>query len=162
MARNERDGRIGMSVLDRLIDNSPAESREPPVSRSESLRRLKESVRRDLEWLLNTRRLVREIPAELKETLRSLAVYGVSDFSAMNPTNLADRELMCHRVREAIRTFEPRLRDVVVTAEDAEERDHKLHFRIQAYLDIDPAPEQVSFSTILQLSSAEFEVLEEQ
>lgn len=162
MARNEHDGRIGVSVLDRLIDSSPATSQEAPVSRSERLRRLKESVRRDLEWLLNTRRLVCEIPAELKETLRSLATYGVSDFSAMNPRNLADRELMRHRVHEAVRTFEPRLRDVVVAAEDSDELDHKLHFRIHAYLDVDPAPEQVSFSTILQLSSAEFEVLEEQ
>ncbi|MBZ5499893.1 MAG: type VI secretion system baseplate subunit TssE [Acidobacteriia bacterium] len=158
MSRFETDSRIALSVLDRLIDCEPGNLNEAPASRAESLRQLKESVRRDLEWLLNTRRPIHEISAELKETLRSLAVYGVSDFSTLSARNLADQERMCRVVQDAIRTFEPRLRDVTVTAEPGREFEHMLHFRIRAYLEVEPAPEQVNFDTSLQIFSTEFKV----
>jgi len=158
MSRFENDSRIALSVLDRLIDREPGNLNEAPASRAESLRQLKESVRRDLEWLLNTRRLVHEISADLKETLRSLAAFGVSDFSTMGVRNLADQDRMCRVVQDAIRNFEPRLRDVTVTAELGREFEHMLHFRIQAYLDVEPAPEQVNFDTSLQVFSTEFKV----
>jgi len=43
------------SVLDRLLDDDPASAREAPKARTQVLRELKQSVRRDLEWLLNSR-----------------------------------------------------------------------------------------------------------
>ena len=49
MARTDSNIRITPSVLDRLIDYDPRESRESPKSRSASLMELKASVRRDLE-----------------------------------------------------------------------------------------------------------------
>jgi type VI secretion system protein ImpF len=161
MPRIENDSRIALSILDRLIDRNPEGANEAQVSRAEGLRQLKESVRRDLEWLLNTRRLVYEIPAELKETLRSLAAYGVSDFSTMSAKNRSDQERMCHLVADAIQTFEPRLQNVGVTIENGREVENRLHFRIHAYLDVEPAPEQVNFDTVLQIFSTEFKVLGE-
>jgi len=48
MPRSDYEVRITPSVLDRLIDEEPEISREPPASRAKNLRQLKQSVRRDL------------------------------------------------------------------------------------------------------------------
>jgi type VI secretion system protein ImpF len=55
MSRYDNEIRVTQSVLDRLIDLEPRLSSEPPKSNATSLADLKQSVRRDLEWLLNTR-----------------------------------------------------------------------------------------------------------
>jgi type VI secretion system protein ImpF len=61
MARYDNEIRITPSVLDRLIDEEPSVSTEPANTRQKSLRQLKQSVRRDLEWLLNSRQIVNGI-----------------------------------------------------------------------------------------------------
>jgi len=66
MPTTEREGPVTLSVLDRLIDQEPERKLEPPLTRSQSLRELKAALRRDLEWLLNTRRTIEEPPASLK------------------------------------------------------------------------------------------------
>ncbi len=57
MARNLGETTVTIPVLDRLIDLEPGNQTENPPSRSQSERLLKRAVRRDLEWLLNTRRI---------------------------------------------------------------------------------------------------------
>ena len=55
--RTQPNSAVTLSVLDRLTDNDPkSPTVEAPLSRAESVRALKAGVRRDLEWLLNTRR----------------------------------------------------------------------------------------------------------
>jgi predicted component of type VI protein secretion system len=44
---------VTVSVLDRLLDDEPGVTHEPVPTRSQSLRMLKSSLRRDIEWLLN-------------------------------------------------------------------------------------------------------------
>ena len=46
---------VTISVLVRLIDFEPGASREGDLSRPKTLRQLRDSVRRDLEWLLHGR-----------------------------------------------------------------------------------------------------------
>jgi type VI secretion system protein ImpF len=161
MPRIESDLRTTPSVLDRLIDLEPGLSSEPPASRQKSLRQLKDSVRRDLEWLLNSRQLVDEIPADLKETRHSLAAYGLPDFTGAGVSNPAEKNSMRRLIEDAIETFEPRLRDVAVSVEAGKEFERSLHFRIVAYLQVEPAPELVTFDTVLQPLSTEFKVQEE-
>jgi type VI secretion system protein ImpF len=150
--------RITPSVLDRLIDHEPAVSSEPPPSRSRSLRQLKEAVRRDLEWLLNTRRLVDEIPPGLKETGRSLAAYGLPDLSSTSVKNPGEQGRLRRLIQTTIDIFEPRLRDVEVVLETGRGMESALHFRIEANLQVEPAPEPITFDTTLQIASAQFEV----
>ena len=56
MARWEPEQTVTQSVLDRLIDREPASRSEAALTRAQSVRQLKVSLRRDLEWLLNSRR----------------------------------------------------------------------------------------------------------
>ena len=55
MTRAQPNQPLVPSVLDRLLDDNPGAKSEPPQSRHQVLRDLKQSVRRDLENLLNTR-----------------------------------------------------------------------------------------------------------
>ena len=55
MAKFETESVVTQSVLERLIDREPDAKQEAAPTRSQSVRLLKASVRRDLEWLLNTR-----------------------------------------------------------------------------------------------------------
>ena len=158
MARTDSELRVTTSVLDRLLDYEPEISREPAASRSKSLRALKQSVRRDLEWLLNTRQLAGGLPEELKETNDSVAMFGLPDFTSLSMDSGDDHKYMKREIEEAVRRFEQRLEGVVVSVEPAEPTDRMLRFRIDARLKIDPAPEPVTFDTLLQLGSGEYEV----
>lgn len=151
MNRNDKDLLITPSVLDRLIDNTPEVSRELVVSRSKGMQMLKESLRRDLEWLLNTRQKVQGIPEEMTELCNSVAAYGLPDFSTMSVRSKFDRQRIRRALESAIAAFEPRLKDATVTIEPAREGEQALRFRINAHLMVEPAPVHVAFDTTLQL-----------
>src|SRR5215813_13702038 len=98
------------SVLDRLIDQDPTNTREPQAARHQVLREVKQSLRRDLEHLLNTRarNLVWD-ETRLEELQKSLADYGLPDFSWASLGSETDRQKFCNRIRDIINRHEPRL-----------------------------------------------------
>jgi type VI secretion system protein ImpF len=156
--RFDNEIRITPSVLDRLIDYEPELSHEPSASRAKSLRQLKQTVRRDLEYLLNTRQVAGGLPAGLKELNNSVAAYGLPDFSAVN-VNSPEEQTRLRRVLETtIGIFEPRLKGVKVTLEPLRGTERALRFRVDARLQVEPTPEPVTFDTVLQLHSGEYKV----
>ena len=159
MARSSTDTAVTLSVLDRLIDYDPRSSSEPPPTRLQSVRQLREAVRRDLEWLLNTRR-VAVPPAEgLRELNRSVYVFGLPDFSGFHSSSPADQVKLIRQLQATVKLFEPRLTGVRVVLLDAGgDTAGKLRLRIEGMLSMDPAPEHVSFDTVLELSSGQCEV----
>jgi type VI secretion system protein ImpF len=158
MARPDNELRVVTSVLDRLLDYEPEISREAVASRSKSLRELKQSVRRDLEWLLNTRQVAGGLPPELKELNDSVAAFGLPDFTALNIDSADDQKSIKREIEDAVRRFEQRLEGVVVSIEPVRATERTLRFRIDARLKIDPAPEPITFDTVLQLGSGEYQV----
>ena len=160
MARQDHEIRITPSILDRLLDFEPDVSREAPKSRAKSLNDLKISVRRDLEWLLNTRCILEDIPERLKEVNNSLAIYGLPDFTGISIKGMSEQNRLISMIETAIRVFEPRLLDVIVTLEPISDIERILRFRIDARLKVEPIPEPITFDTILQMGSGEFEIKE--
>jgi type VI secretion system protein ImpF len=158
MSRTDNELRVVTSVLDRLLDYEPEVSREPIASRSRSLRELKTSIRRDLEWLLNTRQVAGGLPPELKEINDSVAAFGLPDFTALNIDSADDQKSIKREIEEAVERFEQRLEGVVVSIEPVRPTERILRFRIDARLKIDPAPEPITFDTVLQLGSGQYEV----
>lgn len=154
MARGLGETTITISVLDRLIDLEPDNRMENPLSRTQSVRVLKNAVRRDLEWLLNSRRVV-DVPDEgMKEVNRSAYVYGLPDLSSLTMASTGDRSRLTRQILTAINLFEPRLtnvRLVLVETPDAAKKDVRL--RIEAMLRMDPVPEPISFDTVIELKS---------
>ncbi len=160
MARADNEVRVTPSILDRLLDFDPRESQEAPKSRSTSLRELKASVRRDLEWLLNTRCFLDAEETGLEETRKSVAFYGLPDITGMSVKSSVEQNRLSKALENAIRIFEPRFLDLKITIEPATNTDRQMKFRIEARLDIDPAPEPIAFDTILQVGSGDFSVVE--
>jgi type VI secretion system protein ImpF len=158
MPRTDNEVRITASVLDRLLDFDPELSREAPASRARSLRQLKDAIKRDLEWLLNTRQAPDELSTELIELNKSLAAYGLPDFTNYSIKSSADQNAMRRAIEEAVSTFEPRLEEPRVTIEPIQPGDRSIRFRIDARLKIEPAPEPVSFDTRLEITSGQYSV----
>ncbi len=159
MSRPDPDLAVTASVLDRLIDLNPDVSSDPPANHSQSVRRLKASLRRDLEWLLNTRRNPEEVPETYEELFRSLCNYGLPDVTSMALNSPRDRQRLLRHIEQTIEIFESRLAGVRVRAVDNISSGPRiLRFQIEALLKMDPAPEQVLFDTVLQLNSGEYQV----
>ncbi|HVQ55386.1 MAG TPA: type VI secretion system baseplate subunit TssE [Pyrinomonadaceae bacterium] len=160
MARTDNEVRSTLSVLDRLIDQDPRTTNEASLSRSASLRDLKQAVRRDLEWLLNTRCHLTAEEGELPEARRSVAFYGVPDFTGLGASSSVEQRRLTGLLAEAIRIFEPRFMNVKVSMKSPDVLDRQLRFRIEAHLDVDPVPEPITFDTVLQFGG-DFAVVEE-
>jgi len=160
MARNERGAHdIKPSLLDRLIDDNSDLALEPPAHRFQDISEFRATVARDLESLLNTRReLLYDLGAEFGEVNRSLLVYGLPDFTAFNLLDVADLARLRRAIETAIANFEPRLKRVRVAMEPPKQNERAVHFRIEALLRVEPAPEPVAFDTILQLGTQEYVV----
>src|SRR5579862_7596456 len=160
MARSsESTFAVGLSTLDRLIDDDPETRVEAMPSRSQNVQQLKDGVRRDLEWLLNTRRIAVPPDETLKEVNRSLYMYGLPDFTSYSLGSSKDHAKLIRQLLTTVKTFEPRLTNVrVVPLEGTTPAHRTLRFRIEGLLLMDPAPEHVSFDTVLELTSGEYEV----
>ena len=141
------------SVLDRLLDDEPDHTRDAPTSRAEVLRRVVQSVRRDLEWLLGTRLTwVDEDLLAAEHASRSVVTFGLQDFSHENIGNTDAQQRLKLAIERAIAAFEPRLVRVVVTPETADPTQRALRFRIDAVLQVEPIREPVVFDTVMEIS----------
>jgi type VI secretion system protein ImpF len=156
----ESEIRITPSIVDRLLDFEPKVSTEAPKSRSQGLRELKQSVRRDLEWLLNTRHSAEKVPDGLDEVNKSIAIYGLPDFTGLSSKNIDDRKSLIRSIETALRAFEPRFMNLKVTLVETDDHQRGVKFQIQAILRVEPTPEPVVFDTVLQVGSGEFKVEE--
>jgi type VI secretion system protein ImpF len=151
MAKAEVERTVQQSVLDRLVDDDPTNPSERSISRAESVRLLKEALRRDLEALLNTRRTADVAPEGLEEVAQSVYHFGLPDISSMSRDSVETQSRLTRLVEEAIALFEPRLTGVKVSAvTDDQTRFGELRFVIEGTLQLDPVPEQISFDTVLE------------
>ena len=152
--RNERP--VLPSVLDRLIDLQPELREDPYITRAQSIRELKTSLQRDLEWLLNTRRIVAELPESAEALRNSLFYYGLPEFRELPISTAAD--VLSRYIEVAVKTFEPRLMGIRVNMRPVEGVGRMAHFSIEAILLIDPVPERITFDTVLELTKGEYQV----
>jgi type VI secretion system protein ImpF len=155
MAAPTSERTVRLSVLDRLLD-------EPDTGRavtwSDSVHQLRMSILRDVEWLLNTRRIFEKAPATYPEVQRSVYHYGIPDVSSMshNPETISVH--LVRHLEEAIKLFEPRLMSVRVVPSEAEGR--AVRYTVEALLRMDPNPERIVFDTVLEPGRGEFQITE--
>jgi type VI secretion system protein ImpF len=163
MPRQNDESSATLSVLDRLVDEEPTNPYELPMTRAQSVRALKEAVRRDLEWLLNTRRIAVEPPTGLREVNRSVYMFGLPDLMGFAIAAQQERQRLLRILQTSLKIFEPRLANVrVVLLDQDSTKRSRMSFRIEGMLIMDPAPESVSFDTVLELASGEYAVKGEQ
>ncbi len=158
MARADAGLNITLSVLDRLIDQDPTASADPPASRAQSFREMKAAVKRDLEWLLNTRQTPTPAGEELPLARKSVFNFGLPDLTSITVQSAQDRGRLLRMIEETVSRYEPRIQDPKVEIDAVSPTSRTVRFRIEGLLRVDPAPERVSFDTVLELSSGEYEV----
>ena len=153
MARSATETLVTQSVLDRLIAVE-----DWPTTRAQSLRYFKDALKRDLEWLLNTRQPPMEEIADYPLAKASTINYGLPDISAMGLNSASDNRRLRLAIEACLKNYEPRLTDVHVTLERGDTAERRIRFHIEGSMNLDPAPEEVSFDTVLELSSGEYKV----
>ena len=153
MARSSSETLVTQSVLDRLIDVE-----DWPTTRSQSVRFFRESLKRDVEWLLNSRQPpLAEITG--REVSKDTVInYGLPDITSLALMSSSDQRSLRSAIEAVLRNFEPRLTDVHVTLQSTDTTDRRLRFHIEGNMKLDPAPEEIAFDTVLELFSGEYKV----
>ena len=152
------------SLLDRLTDDEPDRKIESRDKRVLTGLQLRESVRRDLTWLLNHTRLqTMQDLAAYPEVARSTLNYGIPDLAGKTASTVDVRALE-DALRASILTFESRLlpdtirlRSVVGSKECSH---NALVFVIEAELWAQPVPLRIFLKTDLDLETGEISISE--
>jgi len=142
-----KEKRLLAPVLDRLLESS---NRLDMHQSHQVLRQLREGVRRDLEYLFNTRYRCISAPDGLENLDYSNINYGLPDLSTVNLSSLTSRKQFCRDIEKTILNFEPRIRSVkVTTQEKVDAEDPSIRFRVEAVLHVNPAAEVIVFDSAL-------------
>lgn len=151
MSKVEMHQGLMPSILDRLID---PDSGGTAQRRGYSVQQVMDSVRRDVEELLNCRASFYGIDEEFPETAKSVVGYGFPDFGSIRTTSRQDHQAIAHMIADIVMTFEPRLREVrAVLIEDSDSlKRFSLKYQIYGKLRVEPSPE-VAFETVLELAT---------
>src|SRR5262249_27596994 len=100
-----------------------------------------------LSRLLNTR--CSETLHGLQGQERTVANYGLPDFFTLNPTNDGDRQRLARLIVEAVRAYEPRLRDPLVAVVAAAPNSRALRVTVTGTLVVEQLAEPVSFPLVI-------------
>ena len=143
-------------MLDRLFGS---QEHAGAAGFSDELAQFGEHVRRDLEWLLNTRRTFLTASDDHPELQHSLYHFGFPDVTSLGRDSPDARARLVARLEETISTFEPRLTKVrVLLQENAPNARRELRFVVHGMLQVDPVPLRVTFDTVLDKSSGDVAV----
>lgn len=119
-----------------------------------SARAVRDSVRRDLEMLFNTRPHHQSAQDYLSEIQTSILTYGMPDLQTRPMATDDQRDAFRAQLEAHIRRFEPRLKDLrVEMASVSDELDRSLRFRIRAILHTDLGDEPIVYDTLLDPAS---------
>lgn len=159
MAESGSDSILLPALMDRF-ERAPAGRDDFGID----ARQLKESVARDLEWLLNTRVWPPPEANEFKgldESSRSNLNYGIPDLSIFSWTSASDATVIARAVEKAIRDFEPRLLSRSVKCHVVPNEDPNtttLRLRIEAILYVEPISERVTFDSAADVDGGSIRV----
>lgn len=161
MARTEIEHVVVQSLLDRLTDEEPKVPLDRSMTREESERRYRQSVERDVETLLNTRRTMFPAPDSCPNLRNSVYEFGLLDTTGIPVGTKVGRERLLGALQDAIARFEPRMADPKVVLVDADQvRNPQMRFLVEATLVMDRERELVVFDTVLEVANGEYDVRE--
>jgi type VI secretion system protein ImpF len=157
MAELTSQERLQPSLLDRLTDDQPSQTKESRDRRVLSLRRLRECVMRDLAWLLNAGNLncVADFDG-YPEVASSVVNYGLPDIAG-NTASSVDISRLERALRQVIWDFEPRILRNTVRIKllvDADQMNQNaMIFDIEGELWAQPVPIHLYLKTEIDLET---------
>lgn len=146
----DADQKLTVPLLDRLLDDNPDLPQERERNQHLLIHQLKESVRRDLEAVFNSRQCCIAPPAQFTESQNALHNYGLPDAATLNLGSQKARQDFCRLVEDTIKRFEPRIRSVKVSTRSGfDPEDPSIRFRVEATLFALSAEELIVFDSAL-------------
>ncbi len=165
MAKHGTSGLLPtLSLVDRLSledSNTPEGAPDRHFENAhyrDAVRQYKESLKRDLEWLFNTRQTFDHRIERYPQIERSVYAYGLPDITSVNIGSVHDQRKLTEIMKRSLQRFEGRLTDVSIDFQPIAGGSRSLQFTISGVLLMDPAPEEVRIDTILDSTSARYEV----
>lgn len=153
--------RLQPSLLDRLTDDEPSVTQESREQRVLSARRLRQSVLRDLAWLLNAVYLESVQSLENHpEVASSVVNFGIPDLSGHN-LSPADLPIVEQRIRQAILNFEPRIlaNSLKIKVIATDQFNHNaMSFDIEGDLWMQPVPLRLYLKTQVDLETGNVDI----
>jgi len=140
----------------RLFDHEPRRREEVQPRRVLSREHLIESILSELSRVLNTR--CSTTMADLEGRERHVANYGLPDFTTLNPTSETDRQRLSRLIVEAVRAYEPRLRNPLVEVRADPANGRVLRVTLDGMLVIGNMSEPVSFPLVIEERGGEIRV----
>jgi type VI secretion system protein ImpF len=162
MADLTQKERLQPSLLDRLTDNDPEKKQESRDTRVLSPSKLRDCVRRDLAWLLNTTHVqATQALDDYPLVAHSVLNFGMPDLAGRT-TSGVDTSVLEQSIRRAILDFEPRLvaksLRVKLFVEERQMNHNAMSFDIEAELWAQPLPLRLFLRTAVDLESGTVEV----
>src|ERR1700750_65142 len=145
---------VAQSVLDRL-----GTADDWPMTRAQSIRFLRDSIKRNLEWLLNTRRSPIADLENYPLARKSVLSYGAPGLSSLNLGSDDDQWRLQQAITEIIEHSEPPLREVQVRFGEGDGQRQRIRLYIGAQMQMRPLPEEIVFDTVLDISTGEYRVV---
>jgi type VI secretion system protein ImpF len=164
MAELTQKERLLPSLIDRLTDERPSDREESRHQRASNIGSLRESVLRDLEWLMNTINLESVVDMDEHPELKSTVLnFGMPGFSG-STINGVQRGEIKNLIKQAIETFEPRIMKNTLRVTLIEDEDmvnpHAVAFQIEGTMWGRPMPEALFLRTELDLEIGEVKVID--
>jgi type VI secretion system lysozyme-like protein len=144
----KRGPRARAPLFSRLFDQEPRQREEAQPRRVLTRERLIESILGELSRVLNTRCSMTMAGLEGEE--RTVMNYGLPDFTTLNPTSEGDRQRLARLIVEAVRAFEPRLRNPLVDVKADPVNGRVLRVRVDGMLEMEHLSEPVSFPLVIE------------
>lgn len=150
--------RVLAPLMDRLLDTNNTGA---PIRPQALLTQLRESVRRDIEALFNSRSRCMSPNKNLPHLQSSLLNYGLPDLSTINFISKDNRQDFCRQIERAILNYEPRVKSAKVTiGNKVDVEDPTVRFRVEATLHANPAPETLIFDSAFNPINQSIDVAE--
>ncbi len=132
-------------LMDRLLNDSKTSSYARPQA---VITQIRESVRRDLESLFNTRSCAHSPARHFTHLQKSLLNFGLPDLTTVNFSSKEDRKSFCSQVESVIKRYEPRVKSAKVSINDKiDVEDPTIRFRVEAVLHVSPSEEVIVFDS---------------
>jgi type VI secretion system protein ImpF len=156
--------RLQPSLLDRLTDQDPDRLEEGVDKKFATLEQLRDAVKRDLTWLLNSCNLgSTQDLSNYPEVARSTINYGMPDLAGATRSGI-DAHSLERTIRQAILDFEPRILRHGLKVHTVDLQDHdverSLTIQIEGVLWAQPAPIDIVLQSEVNLEDGSVAVRE--
>ncbi|AIK95577.1 type VI secretion system baseplate subunit TssE [Candidatus Odyssella acanthamoebae] len=149
LAEPKREQGAPLSLFEKLIDTDRSVQEEVPAKRFYNRFELMQSIQFELSRILNTRANAKKTEYDqLAADERNFGLpqlYGLADFSQYDATNKGHYPRIARLCENAIRLFEPRLKNAIVTITEFDIKKARLYAIIDAELNMKDFQEEVTF-----------------